>query len=116
MAELPSLPTTDSGNVRKSRAMRWLNGLDEPTREELKDAVVPKPSDFSGSKFASEVSAIRVTGDAEFVETVAGLLKPLQDLENNQTRLELNLQQAEDRNTGELTDNYALYMSVAERG
>lgn len=96
--------------------MRWLNGLDEPTADELKDAVVPKPSDFSGSKFASDVSSIRVTGDAEFVETVAGLLKLLQDLENNQTRLELNLQQADDRETGELTDNYALYMSVAERG
>lgn len=56
-----------------------------------------------------------MTGDAEFVETFAGLLEPLLDLEGDRTRLELNLQRTEDRDSGEFTDNYALYLSVAER-
>lgn len=116
MTDLEGLPTTESGHVKKKDAMRWLDGLDEPTAKELKRAVVPKPSGFTGSKYATKVSDIRVTGTPEFIETVAGLLKPLQDLENSDTRLELNLQRTEDRDSGELTDNYALYLSVAERG
>jgi hypothetical protein len=42
--------------------------------------------------------------------------KPLLEFESEDTRLEINLQQTEDRDTGGLTDNYALYLSVAERG
>jgi hypothetical protein len=116
MTELETLPTTDSGHVKKKHAMRWLDGLDEPTDEELVQSVVPKPNGFTGSKYPTEISEVRVTGAPEFIETVAGLLKPLQKLEDDKTRLELNLQQTEDRDTGELTDNYALYISVAERG
>jgi hypothetical protein len=37
-------------------------------------------------------------------------------MEDDKTRLEINLQRTEDGDTGELTDNYALYISVAERG
>lgn len=37
-------------------------------------------------------------------------------VEDDATRLEINLQRTEDRDTGELTENYALYLSVAERG
>lgn len=116
MTELSGLPTTDSGHVKKKRAMRWLDGLDDPSDEELQRAVIPKPSDFSGSKYAEEISDVRVTGSPEFIEAVAGRLKALQGLEGADTRLEINLQQTEDRDTGELTDNYALYLSVAERG
>jgi hypothetical protein len=116
MDELSTLPTTDSGHVKKKHAMRWLDGLNEPSGADLKKAVVPKPNGFSGSKYATEISAVRVTGDPQFIEAVAGLLKPLRDLEDESTRLELNLQQTEDRETEELTDNYALYLSVAERG
>jgi hypothetical protein len=116
MTELETLPTTDSGHVKKKHAMRWLDRLDEPTDEELVQSVVPKPNGFTGSKYPTEISEVRVTGAPEFIETIAGLLKPLQKLEDDKTRLELNLQRTEDRDTGELTDNYALYISVAERG
>lgn len=115
-AKLDDLPTTESGSVRKADAMQWLNGLDEPTASELKRAVLPKPTGFTGSTYPTSISNIRVTGDPAFVETVAGLLKPIQDLEGAGTRVEINLQQTEDRDTGELTGNYALYLSVAERG
>lgn len=115
-AELSKLPTTDSGSVRKADAMEWLDGLDEPTPTELKRAFIPKPSAFSGSTYPASISNIRITGDPAFIETVAGLLKPIQEREGPGTRVEINLQQTEDRDTGEMTGNYALYLSVAERG
>jgi hypothetical protein len=115
-AELNDLPTTDSGSIRKADAMKWLNSLDEPTTRELKQAFLAKPSGFTGSSYPTSISNIRITGDPAFVETVAGLLKPIQDLEGSGTRVEINLQQTEDRDTGELTGNYALYLSIAERG
>lgn len=114
-AKLSDLSTTDSGSVRKATAMKWLDSLDEPTDRELKEAFIPKPTGFSGSTYPTSISNVRITGDPAFVETVAGLLKPIQDLEGSRTRVEINLQKTEDRDTGELTGNYALYLSVAER-
>jgi hypothetical protein len=96
--------------------MKWLNSLDEPSDRELKDAFIPKPTGFSGSTYPTSISNVRVTGDPAFIETVAALLQPILDLEDSRTRVEINLQQTEDRDTVELTDNYALYLSVAERG
>lgn len=116
MTELDQLPTTDSGHVVKQQAMKWMEGLDEPSAEELKDAVIPKPSDFSGSKYPAEISTVRITGTPEFIEAAGALLKPLLDFEDDTTRVEVNLQRTEDRDTRELTDNYALYLSIAERG
>lgn len=115
-ATLEDLPTTDSGSVRKDQAMDWLDSLSEPTDRQLQNAFLPKPKDFTGSTFPTSISNIRITGDPKFVETVAGLLKPIQELEDGRTRVEINLQQTEDRKSGELTGNYALYLSVAERG
>ena len=116
MSELETLPTTDTGHVKKKHAMKWLSTIEETTNKTLTQAVTPKPSGFTGSKYATEISGVRVTGAPEFVEAVAGLLKPLRELEAEETRLELSLQQTEHRETGARTDNYALYISVAERG
>jgi hypothetical protein len=115
-ASLDELPTTDSGSVRKAQAMQWLSSLSEPTDTELQNAFLPKPAGFSGSTYPTSISNIRITGDPKFVETVAGLLKPIEDLEGGRTRIEINLQKTESRETGEMTGNYALYLSVAERG
>lgn len=115
-ANLEDLPTTDSGSVRKEHAMDWLDSLSEPTDKQIQNAFLPKPSGFSGSTFPTTISNVRITGDPKFVETIAGLLKPIQGLENSRTRVEMNLQKTEDKETGELTGNYALYLSVAERG
>lgn len=112
---LESLPTTDSGAVRKAKALEWLRSLDPPSDDELLRSVTPKPKGFTGSTFAADVSTLRVTGDAEFLEAFAGLLEPFLELEGERTRLEVNLQRTGDRDSGELTDNYALYLSVAER-
>jgi hypothetical protein len=100
----------------KRHAIDWLSGLDEASEQRIRESVVEKPKGFTGSKYATEVSGIRVTGTPEFVEVVGSLFKPLLDLEDDETRLEINLQRTEDRDTGELTENYALYLSVAERG
>lgn len=114
--ELEQLETTGSGAVRKADAMDWLADLDEPTEEELLAATQPKPYDHSGSTFPTSISNIRVTGDAQFISAVAGLLKPFLAWESSATRVDLKVQKVEDRDTGELTDNYALYLSAAERG
>jgi len=78
--------------------------------------MLPKPARFEGSTFETDISNIRVTGDAQFIETIAGLLKPILDLENDETRVELNLQRTKIRDTKRYTGNYALYLSVTERG
>lgn len=115
-ATLEGLRSTKSGHIRKGDAMEWLRSLDRPTSTELKRAVLPKPADFEGSTFETDISNIRFTGDARFIETVAGLLTPLLDLENDETRVEINLKRAKVRDTKQYTGNYALYLSVAERG
>jgi hypothetical protein len=114
--ELESLETTKSGAVRKADAMEWLANLDDPTDEELLSAVTIKPNTHSGSTFAEPISTVRLTGDADFIAAAAALLKPLLAFESSATRCELKVQKVEDRDTGELTDNYALYFNVAERG
>jgi uncharacterized Zn finger protein (UPF0148 family) len=90
-AALEELPTTTSGSVRKEDAMKWLDSLSEPTDRELRNAFLAKPSGFSGSTYPTSISNVRITGDPKFVETVAGLLKPIQELEHGQTRVEINL-------------------------
>ena len=116
MSQLEQLPTTGSGHIVKRHALQWLDEIDEATNEEIRDSVVSKPSSFSGSKYATEVSDIRITGSPDFLEAAGSLFRPLLEFEDDETRLEINLQRTEDRDTGELTNNYALYISVAERG
>jgi len=113
--DLESLPSTKSGAIRKHDALEWIQGLDRPTSTELKGSLLPKPTGFSGSTFETDISNIRVTGDARFIETVAGLLKPVLDLENDETRVELNLQRTKVRDMERYTGNYALYLAIAER-
>ena len=112
---LETLSSTASGTIRKRDATRWLEGLDRPTPTELKRAILPKPADFEGSTYETDISNIRLTGDPQFIETIAGLLTPLLDLENDETRLEINLQRTQVRDTNQYTGNYALYLSIAER-
>lgn len=115
MNELSELPTTDSGHVVKRHSLQWLRGLEKYSDEDLKQAVVSKPPEFSGSTYPTEISTVRITGAPEFVEAAGSLLKPLLDFEDDSTRLEVKLQRTEDRDTGELTENYALYLSIADR-
>lgn len=113
---LESLPTTKSGNIPKAEAMEWLDNLDRPSSAELKRATTEKPRNFEGSTYPSDVSNIRITGDPEFIETIAGLFQWVVGMEDYSRRVEINLKETEDRETGETTGNYALYLSVAERG
>lgn len=114
-ASVEDLPTTSSGSIKKRDAMKWINSLSEPSDRELQNAFLPKPADFSGSTFPTSISNIRVTGDPKFVETVAGLLQPITELDHGNTRVQINLKETEDRETGETTGNYALYLSIAQR-
>ena len=114
--QIDDLPTTSSGCVRKQDTLRWLENLETPSKDELIAAVTPQPTDHSGSKYATKISSIRVTGAPDFVETVAALLQPLLAWESSATRLAVNLQETEDRDSGDMTGNYALHLSAAVRG
>ncbi|MFD1646872.1 hypothetical protein [Haloarchaeobius litoreus] len=96
--------------------MEWLEELNRPTSAELKQSMIEKPSDFSGSTYPTDISTIRITGDPSFIESVAGLFIWIVEMEDYSRRVEINLQRTEDRETGDQTENYALYLSVAERG
>lgn len=117
---LEQLETTESGSVRKKDALRWLNNLEtavpEDAHEELIGAVTPKPYRHEGSAFPTPISQVRVTGAPEFVEAVARLFTWFTAWESSATRLAVNVKEVEDRETGERTGNYALYLSAAERG
>lgn len=127
--ELTELPTTKSGAVRKTHALDWfesltetnyrdvsdVSALDTPDRE-LIESITIKPDGFEGSTYAAPVSNIRLTGTPEFIEVAARRFAPLAVFESEVTLLSINLQRVEDRDTGELTDNYALYLSATERG
>lgn len=114
--ELESLPTTSSNSVKKADAMAWLKDRDRPSTAELRRSVIEKPSDFTGSTFPADISTVRLTGDPQFIETVAGLFSWVVEMEDYGRRVEVNLKETEDRETGDDTGNYALYLSVAERG
>lgn len=114
--ELEGLPTTDSRHVVKRHAIGWLSGLDEASERGIRESIVEKSNGLTGSKYSTEISGIRVAGTPGFVEAVGSLFKPFLEFEGEETRLEINLQRTEDRDTRELTSNYALYLSVAERG
>lgn len=116
MTELERLPTTDSGNIRKKDAMGWLGRRTVPNEKEIIDAVVPKRYGETGSTFSKNISDIRIKGDARFVETIAGLLRPFLACESGNTRLEINVQNVTDRETGTKTDAWALYLKAVERG
>ena len=113
---LEQLNTTQSGSIKKKHALQWIKDLGDPDEEELITEIHPKPKNHSGSTFPEPISNIRVTGNPEFITEFAKLLKPLLLWESSATRIELNLKQIKDRETEELTDNYALYFSVASRG
>ncbi|WP_372911727.1 hypothetical protein [Salinigranum sp.] len=114
--DLEQLPTTESGSVRKADAVEWLARRDRPSTVEHRRATVEKPSGFSGSTFPTDISTVRLTGDAAFIETAAGLFSWVVGMEDYSRRVEVNLKQVEEKESGERTGNYALYLSVAERG
>lgn len=116
MTGLESLKKSSAGNISKEDAMRWLNGLSEPSPEKLVDSITPKQYGAKGSTYASPASEIRISGTPEFIETFGGLLRPFLATETGATRLDIKLQQIKDRDTGKITENYSLHLHVVERG
>lgn len=116
VTELETLPTTSSGHIKKATAMAWLENLNRPSDGELRRATVEKPADFTGSTFAADVSTIRLTGDPQFIETIAGLFSWIVGMEDYSRRVEINLKAVDDKESGTKTGNYALYLSLTERG
>jgi hypothetical protein len=61
--------------------VHWLAEIDSASDQDIRDTVTAKPSDFSGSKYATKVSGVRITGFPEFIEAVVCLFKPLLDVD-----------------------------------
>lgn len=115
MTRLDDLPMTSAGQVPKRHALRWLSEVDDTQPDQLTEVIVPKPKGFTGNKLPTPISDLRITGDSTYLEAIAGLIKPVRTLENDETRLDLKLEKIKDRETGKMTENYVLYLSVAER-
>lgn len=116
MTKLERTKLSKSHNMSKDDAMAWLASLEQPSPEELLDAITAKQYGATGSTYASPTSQIRLSGTPEFIETFAGLLRPLLTAESRTTRLDLRIQRITDRDTKALTDDYALNLHVVERG
>lgn len=116
MTTLERLPRTAAGNIRKKDATAWLESLPEPTDEDILTTVVPKRYGETGKTFAKPISNIRIKGDAAFVEAVAGRFRAFNDLDINPTRLDISVGKVKDKQTGEETDVWRLYLSAQERG
>lgn len=116
MTDIERIKRTDSGNIRKDDAMKWLVERSIPTDEELLQAVIPQKYGSTGKTFHKPISDIRIKGDAEFVETVAGLFKSFEKLDMGKTRLSISLGKVKDKKTGAETDTWRLYLRAVERG
>ena len=68
----------------------------------------------TGSTFDQD--GIRITGSQGFIDSVLSNLIDLLKQQNGRTRLQLNYQQAQDKDTHQLLDSYCCYIQVHERG
>lgn len=116
MTDLERLPRTKSEYVPKEKAVQWLVNRPEPTPEEIIESVITKPYGQTGKTFGKQISDVRIKGDAEFVETIAGLLRPFVACESVNTRLEIKLQKVKEKDTGKETEAWSLYLKAVERG
>lgn len=116
MTDIERLKPTDSGTIRKDDSTEWLANRSIPTDEELLKTVIPQKYGETGKTFHKPISDIRIKGDAEFVETAAGLFKSFNELDIGNTRLSISLQKVDDQETGRTTDIWVLYLRAVERG
>lgn len=72
------------------------------------------PYSHKGSTFAED--GIRITGSADFIDSVLARLTDLLAHENGQTRLQVSHQESTDRETGQATGSFQCYIQVRERG
>jgi hypothetical protein len=83
-------------------------------KRKRKLAPEPVPYKHEGSTFAHD--GIRITGSRKFIDAILSRLTELLEYENGETRLDLNYQQATDRETGRPLDSWSCYIKVHERG
>lgn len=83
-------------------------------KRKRKLVVRPVPYKHEGSTFDQD--GIRITGTRKFIDGVLSRLTELLEHENEETRLQLNYQQAVDKDTGRPLDSWTCYIQVHERG
>jgi len=83
-------------------------------KRKKKLAMRPVPYKHKGSTFDQD--GIRLTGDRKFIDAVLSRVTELLAYETGDTRLQLNYQQAVDKETGRPLDSWTCYIQVHERG
>lgn len=96
--------------MRKEEIITHWTGLEEGQKIKMRAI----PYRHEGSTF--DCDGIRITGKPEFIDSVLSRLKDLLEKENSMTRLQLNYQQAQDKNTKEMLNSYCCYIQVHKRG
>jgi len=77
-------------------------------------AVCEIPYKHKGSTY--DCDGIRITGSAQFIDSVLSNIKDLLQHENGEQRLGVAYQQSKDKDTGALLDSFNCYIQVHERG
>ena len=72
--DIEKLSSTKSGHIRKQDSMKWLRDRERPNPTELKYSILPKPDGFSGSSFETDISNIRMTGNASLLKRLRDFL------------------------------------------
>ena len=96
--------------MKKSEFIEYWQGVEEG--QELRPAAVAYKHE--GSTYAED--GIRITGSKEWIEQVLSHLKALLEFEGLVTRLQVNYQEAKDKETGLPLGSYCCYVQVHERG
>jgi hypothetical protein len=77
-------------------------------------AIEAVPYKHTGSTYDQD--GIRITGTAEFIDSVLSRLTDLLDYEGDGTRLQLVYKESQDRETGAALGSFNCYIQVHERG
>jgi len=96
--------------MKKDEILNRWSGL-EPDQK-IKFGSIPYK--HKGSTF--DCDGIRITGSQSFIDSVLSRLQDVLEYEGIETRLQLNYQQATDKETRLPLNSYCCYIQVRERG
>ncbi len=98
--------------MQKAEFIRHWHGI------EANRPIRPRPVPYKHEGSTYEMDGIRVTGSADFVDSVLSRLKDLIACENGRTRLQVSYQPTKERETGlpSALDSVNCYIQVHRRG
>jgi len=99
--------------VKKAEILRHFQAVAKGGARKIKPR--PVPYKHKGSTFDQD--GVRILGSRDFIDSILSILAPhFLPFENGETRLQVVLTQAKDKNTGAALDSWTCYIQVHERG